>query len=302
MKSPTLFKLPAALSVFALMAVFAITSGAVSGIKTSSKTSTTVSKTKNKDAAKPKAAPAPANTAKSGASKTDDIKTKQEPEKADPLAKVGEALRKGKPVFIYFYSDKIDDSLDQLESVNKVAKSGGAEVFKINSEEYQAPFFAYEAQYAPTVVLIRPDAGLVGFWEVDLPESEMATALARKVKPNDKQKQIAEAIKKKKPQLVFFMAKWCGYCMQTLPKVNKFDKDFANCIETVTIDVDEWPEMQDAYMVNGVPVILLMDSNGVIRLRTGYPSGYERFKSVFEGMDGATKACMAGVKKAGDST
>ena len=111
-----------------------------------------------------------------------------------------------------------------------------------------------------------------------------------------------EAIKDKKPQLIFFMAKWCHYCMETLPKVRRFEKDFSNCVEIVTVDIDEWPDMQDSYVVNGVPVILLTDANGLISLRTGYPNGYDRFKEVFEGMGDATKSCMAGAKTPGDET
>jgi thiol-disulfide isomerase/thioredoxin len=137
---------------------------------------------------------------------------------------------------------------------------------------------------------------------MDLPEDEMAAAVSRKSDPSDVQKKIAEAIKNKKPTLIFFMAKWCHYCMETLPKVRRFEKDFSNCVEIVTVDVEEQPEMQDAYMVNGIPVILLADANGLFELRTGCPNGYDRFKEVFEGMSDTTKACMTSAKKSGDET
>ncbi|MFA6448699.1 MAG: thioredoxin domain-containing protein [bacterium] len=224
------------------------------------------------------------------------------PEKKDAADAVGEFLRKGKSVFVYFYSSEIKDSIDQLDTVKKAAKKGGAEVVTIKTEDSPAPFYAYEGRYVPTVVLIRPDAGLVGFWEMDLSEEEMADAVTQKLKPNNVQKKIADAIKKKKPQLVFFMAKWCHYCMETLPAVRKFEKDFSDCVEIVLIDIDELPDMQYPYMVNGVPVIFLTDAGGMVKLRTGYPNGYDRFKEVFEGMGGATKSCMAGAKKTGDKT
>jgi len=240
---------------------------------------------------------------KTAAGKTSVKKTPAKEEtKKNASDAAGEFLRKGKSVFVYFYSKDVKDSLDQLDTVKKAAKKGGAEVVTIKTEDMPAPFYAYEGRYAPTVILLRPDSGLSGFWEMDLPADEMANAVTQKANPNGAQKKIADAIKKQKPQLIFFMAKWCHYCMETLPKVNRFEKDFSKCVETVTIDIDELPEMGEAYMVNGVPVILLTDANGLVKLRTGYPNGYERFKEVFEGMGDSTKSCMAGAKLSGDET
>jgi thiol-disulfide isomerase/thioredoxin len=244
----------------------------------------------------------PAASSKKPADKQAADKNPKKTKTAGIADTIGDVLRADNPVFVYFYSAGIKDSLDQLDTVKKVAKKGNAEVVTVKSEDMPAPYYAYDGQYMPTVILLRPEAGLTNFWEMDLPEEEMAAAVSHKIQPNEKQKQIAEAIKKKKPLLLFFMAKWCGYCQRTIPEVKNFERDYNQCVDAVTIDVDETPEMQEPYMINGVPVLLLFDANGFAQLRTGYPQGYERFKEVFEGMSETVKSCMKAPKKSGGDT
>jgi thiol-disulfide isomerase/thioredoxin len=223
--------------------------------------------------------------------------------KVPTAEKIGIALRKGHPVFLYFYSDSIDDSLEQKPMVERVAKENGAEVFMIKAEDLPALRSSYEVNYVPTVFLIRPEAGLVDQWVVDMSESDLSRAIKAKINPNEKQKEVAQAIKDGKPQLMFFMAKWCGYCQATLPEVMKFKNSYSGCVRIVTVDVDEFPRMQDPYTIQGIPVILLTDGNGIFADRTGYPSDYNTFKKTFEDMGVDLKSCKTGAaKKTGDKT
>lgn len=230
--------------------------------------------------------------------------SKEKDKKKVPTAdRIGNTLRKGRPVFLYFYSDMIDDSLDQKPMVERVAKEKRAEVITIKAEDLPALRNAYEVNYVPTVFLIRPEAGLVAQWVVDIPENELSRALKAKITPNEKQKEIAQAIKDGKPQLVFFMAQWCGYCQALLPEVMKFKTSYSDCVKIVTVDVVQFSTMQDPYMIQGIPVILLADGNGILSHRTGYPAGYDRFKEVFEDMGVDLKSCKTGdAKKTGDKT
>jgi thiol-disulfide isomerase/thioredoxin len=218
--------------------------------------------------------------------------------------KIGNSLKKGRPVFLYFYSDAIDDSLDQKPVVEKAAKANGADVYAVKTDDYPNLRYAYEVQYVPTVFLIRPDAGLTEMWAVDMEGADLVRALKAKINPNEKQKEIAQAIKDNKPQLIFFMSEWCGYCKATMPEVQKLKSGFPGCVRVVIIDTEEYPEMQDPYMVQGVPVILLAGGAGVFSLRTGYPAGYDEFLETFESMGVDMKKCgkSGAAKKAGEST
>lgn len=274
-----------------LRTIFLITAVFVVSIGFSAASDAATTKSGSKTAKKTTAAKKPA--AKKTQSKTDEVSNS-----------IGDSLRKGKSVFVYFYSTEITDSLDQLDAVKKAAKKGNADVVTVKTEDAAAPYNAYDGQYIPTVLLLRPEAGLTNYWEMDLPEDEMTSAVESKAKPNDKQKQLAEAIKNKKPALLFFMAKWCGYCQKLLPEVKSFEKDYGKCVDAVTVDVDDALDMQEPYMINGVPILVLFDANGFARLRTGYPNGYDRYKQVFEGMSETTKSCMKASKseKSGDQT
>jgi thioredoxin-like negative regulator of GroEL len=215
--------------------------------------------------------------------------------------KIGDSLRKGSPVFLYFYSDTIKDSKDSLPEVKKAARGGKAEVFEIKAEDSAALRGAYDVQFVPTVFLLRPETGLDAVWVVDIQEKDLSAALSAPAKPNDYQKAISGSLKKKRPHLTFFMADWCGYCMRLLPEVNKFKREYSDCVDVTMVDVDKAPKMVDPHMATGIPVTLLSDGNGVFRLRTGYPHGYDRFTQFYDTLGVDMKSCRKEVKDDGKS-
>ena len=62
--------------------------------------------------------------------------------------------------------------------------------------------------------------------------------------------------------ILFFYTKWCPYCKQSMPEINKFE-DYINGLtdQTITItkiDCDEKPTIADKYKIEGYPTIKLI--------------------------------------------
>jgi thioredoxin 1 len=67
-------------------------------------------------------------------------------------------------------------------------------------------------------------------------------------------------------KLVVFKAHWCSPC-KMLSKTLQ-DTDLGIPVETVDIDAD--PTSTTEYDIRGVPTVLLMDENQVVKRRSGY--------------------------------
>lgn len=67
-------------------------------------------------------------------------------------------------------------------------------------------------------------------------------------------------------KLVVFKAHWCAPC-KMLGKTLQ-DTDLGIPVETVDIDAD--PTATTEFDIRGVPTVLLMDENQVIKRRSGY--------------------------------
>ena len=116
----------------------------------------------------------------------------------------------------------------------------------------------------------KPDAGFEGTWTESLENAQRDSAINGQ------------------PVLIKFEAEWCGPCKQLTEEFAK--KEFSaigdSCI-LVKIDVDRQPEVADAYEVNSIPSIVLVDSDGeTLASRTGYAeleSWVEWYKTAVKG-------------------
>lgn len=68
-----------------------------------------------------------------------------------------------------------------------------------------------------------------------------------------------------KPMIVDFSATWCPPCRQLKPIFEKLAEDFRDRITFVTIDVDENPELAQAYRVTNIPMMIFLNKDGQIQ-------------------------------------
>ena len=102
-----------------------------------------------------------------------------------------------------------------------------------------------------------------------------------------------------KPTVLVFWASWCGPCRQEAPDVARVAKSYGNQVNMVSINAGEslevakrasvqmgitWPVVLDTdasiqakYKVTGIPLVLILDANGLVRHRNnGVPSDIHR--------------------------
>lgn len=68
-----------------------------------------------------------------------------------------------------------------------------------------------------------------------------------------------------RPMIVDFSATWCPPCRQLKPIFEKLAEDFKGRIDFVTVDVDENPELAQAYGVQSIPMMVFLNKDGQIQ-------------------------------------
>jgi cytochrome c biogenesis protein CcmG/thiol:disulfide interchange protein DsbE len=102
-----------------------------------------------------------------------------------------------------------------------------------------------------------------------------------------------------KPILLVFWASWCGPCRVEAPQVQRVASDYGDRVQVLGVNAGEdlstarraaaemgiaWPVAMDAdgavrasYAVSAIPMVLIIDKNGVVRHRNnGVPSDVHR--------------------------
>jgi thioredoxin 2 len=60
------------------------------------------------------------------------------------------------------------------------------------------------------------------------------------------------------PVLVDLWAPWCGPCRMVAPVLERLADDYAGRIKVVKVNVDEAPDVQARYGVQGIPTLLIL--------------------------------------------
>lgn len=60
-----------------------------------------------------------------------------------------------------------------------------------------------------------------------------------------------------KPILVDFFATWCGPCKMLAPILEEIEKEFAESLEVVKIDIDKCEDLAREYNVMSVPTVMM---------------------------------------------
>jgi thioredoxin-like negative regulator of GroEL len=67
-----------------------------------------------------------------------------------------------------------------------------------------------------------------------------------------------------RPVLVVFMAKWCPYCRQQQPELERLQRDKAGEVDVYRIDIDEDPGIAQAYGAEVLPTMVMLYQGNVI--------------------------------------
>lgn len=60
-----------------------------------------------------------------------------------------------------------------------------------------------------------------------------------------------------RPALIEFQAPWCPYCRRIAPAFQKVAEQYADRLNVGQVNIDDSPELEDAYQVEVVPTLLV---------------------------------------------
>ena len=80
----------------------------------------------------------------------------------------------------------------------------------------------------------------------------------------------AEAIKSELPVLIDFWATWCGPCRMLAPIIAEIAEEEADRVKVCKVNVDEEPELANAFRVNSIPTVVVMKDGKVTNVSVGY--------------------------------
>ena len=85
-----------------------------------------------------------------------------------------------------------------------------------------------------------------------------------------------------KPAIVDFYADWCGPCKAIAPHLEEIAKEYEGKLYIYKINVDNDPEIADAFKIVGIPTLLFIPVEGEYSVQIGNTSKEELLKKVAE--------------------
>ena len=79
----------------------------------------------------------------------------------------------------------------------------------------------------------------------------------------------SEVLESELPVLLDLWAAWCGPCRLVAPVVDELAVEYAGRIKVGKIDVDEQPELQEAFQALSIPTLVLVKDGTVVAKAVG---------------------------------
>ena len=79
-----------------------------------------------------------------------------------------------------------------------------------------------------------------------------------------------EVLKADKPVLIDFWATWCGPCRMLSPVIEEIAEEYDGKIIVGKVNVDEEPELAQAFKVVSIPTIVVMKDGKIVNQSVGF--------------------------------
>jgi thioredoxin 1 len=80
----------------------------------------------------------------------------------------------------------------------------------------------------------------------------------------------SEVIKSEQPVVIDFWAPWCGPCRSIGPVLDKLAARYDGQVKVAKVNVDEQPELANAFKITGIPTLYVMQKGEVIGHMVGF--------------------------------
>ena len=120
------------------------------------------------------------------------------------------------------------------------------------------------------------DGGLLKWKAANLPILPPTRAREFGISPAEFQ----EMIKSEKTVLVDFNAKWCGPCKKMKPSIEAIEKEMAEKVKVIFIDVDENPALATYFKINAIPLVHVYKNSKLAWSNLGYLTKKEIIKKL----------------------